>query len=101
MFRNLVLAGSALSTAAAGSFDWTMGNLTLNHAQNSYCGIDTYETRTYKGVLDGFIPTYTIDEHSHDVHGYVGYHIGQENIYVSFRGSESIQVSETLNHLVI
>lgn len=91
MFRNLLLAGSAMSAASASSFDWTMGNLTLNHAQNSYCDPTSYETRTYRGVLEGFVPTYTIDEENHDTHGYIGYHPGQQSIYVSFRGSESIQ----------
>lgn len=91
MLRNLLLAGSALGTVSAGSFDWNMGNLTLNHAQNAYCDPNTYETRNYRGVLDGFVATHTIDEENHDTHGYIGYHAGQQTIYVSFRGSESIQ----------
>jgi len=77
------------STFAA--FDWQMGNLTLNHAQNSYCDPATYQSRSYRGVLAGFVPMYTITDEPHDTHGYIGYHEGQKAIYVSFRGSESAQ----------
>jgi triacylglycerol lipase len=90
MYRNLFLAGSALGTVSAGSFDWTNGNITLNHAQNSYCDPNTYLTRTYRGFLEGFVPTYAIVEDKHDTRGYIGYHSEQQTIYVSFRGSESI-----------
>eukprot|EP00602_Paraphysomonas_sp_CaronLab_P007912 CAMPEP_0185035640 /NCGR_PEP_ID=MMETSP1103-20130426/27388_1 /TAXON_ID=36769 /ORGANISM="Paraphysomonas bandaiensis, Strain Caron Lab Isolate" /LENGTH=238 /DNA_ID=CAMNT_0027572823 /DNA_START=198 /DNA_END=914 /DNA_ORIENTATION=+ len=46
-------------------------------------------TRTYKGALQGFVPTYTIDDPEHDTHGYVGYYPTQGAIFVSFRGTES------------
>ena len=91
MLRNLVFAGSAFTAAMANSFDWTMANITLYHSQNTYCDPTSYEDRNYHGVLEGFVPTYTIDDDDHDTHGYVGYHTGQKNIYVAFRGSESIQ----------
>mmetsp|Transcript_15226 Transcript_15226/g.28672 ORF Transcript_15226/g.28672 Transcript_15226/m.28672 type:complete len:274 (-) Transcript_15226:324-1145(-) len=91
MFLKGLLAGTVLGSVSANSYDWSMGNITLYHSQNTYCDPDNYENRTYKDVLAGFIPTYTIYNGDHDVHGYVGYHSGQESIYVAFRGSESIQ----------
>jgi predicted lipase len=91
--RTALLAASVLSTStvSAGSYDWNMGNVTLYHSQNTYCSPDTYEDRNYKGVLEGFVPTYSIYDKDHDTRGYVGYHAGQETIYVAFRGSSSIQ----------
>lgn len=90
LFFLVIAVLSVLSTVNA-AFDWQMGNLTLNHAQNAYCNPSTYQTRTYKGLLSGFVPTYTILDAAHDTHGYIGYHQGQKAIYVSFRGSESAQ----------
>jgi len=85
-----VIALSVMSLTSA-SLDWQMTNLTLNHAQNTYCSPTTYQSRAYKGILAGFVPTYTINDTSKDTHGYIGYHEGQKAIYVSFRGSESAQ----------
>jgi hypothetical protein len=72
------------------AYDWTYGNLTLYHSESTYCSPSTYLTRTYKGPLQGFVPTYAIEDATHDTHGYIGYHAGQKAIYVAFRGSESI-----------
>lgn len=91
MFHRVFVATCLAASVSAASFDWTMGNLTLYHSQNSYCDVNSYETRVYKGLLEGFVPTFTINDPSHDTHGYIGYHAGQQTIYVSFRGSESIK----------
>jgi len=91
MFLKGLLAGVVLSSVSASSYDWSMGNVTLYHSQNAYCNPGKYESVTYKGVLDGFIPTYSIYDKAHDTRGYVGYHTGQKTIYVTFRGSSSIQ----------
>lgn len=40
--------------------------------------------------MAGFIPTFKINDTSHDTLGYVGYNHDQHAIYVSFRGSETI-----------
>ncbi len=88
LFVTIVLACLA---AQASAFDWTMGNLTLWHSQSTYCSPSTYMTRTYKGLLSGFVPTYAINDSAHDTHGYIGYNTAQQAIYVAFRGSESIQ----------
>jgi len=75
----------------ASTYDWTFGELSLWHSEASYCDPPSYLTRTYKGVLAGFIPVYAIYDKSHDTNGYIGYTPSQSTIYVSFRGSESIQ----------
>jgi len=89
-----VLCAFALSVSVSVSvsaYDWTYGNLTLWHSEAAYCDPDTYLTRTFKGVLEGFVATYAISDIVHDTHGYIGYHTGQKAIYVSFRGSESVR----------
>lgn len=92
MISKLLLATALASPAvSASSFDWKTGNVTLYHSQNTYCNVGNYETMTYEGMLEGFVPTYTINDPSHDTHGYIGYHEGQQTIYVAYRGSESIQ----------
>eukprot|EP00602_Paraphysomonas_sp_CaronLab_P007640 CAMPEP_0185024244 /NCGR_PEP_ID=MMETSP1103-20130426/7239_1 /TAXON_ID=36769 /ORGANISM="Paraphysomonas bandaiensis, Strain Caron Lab Isolate" /LENGTH=255 /DNA_ID=CAMNT_0027557163 /DNA_START=94 /DNA_END=861 /DNA_ORIENTATION=+ len=72
-------------------YDWTTGNLCLWHSEAAYCDPSSYLTRTWKGELSGFTPVYSINDTKHDTQGYVGYTSSQEAIYVSFRGSSSIQ----------
>lgn len=92
MIRHITVLFLAVTAyVSASTFDWTKANLTLNHAQNSYCDPASYTTRENKNVLAGFVTTYAIYDSDHDTNGYVGYHEGQQTIYVSFRGSESIQ----------
>jgi hypothetical protein len=86
----LILATSAISLGSA-AFDWTYANYSLWHSENAYCSPSTYLTRTNKGVLSGFVGTYHINDPSHDTEGYIGYNSAQSTIYVSFRGSETIQ----------
>lgn len=71
--------------------DRDLVNLALYHSQNAYCDPATYTTRTYKGVLEGFVPTHALYDKDHDTNGYIGYTSSQSRIYVSYRGSESIQ----------
>jgi hypothetical protein len=66
-------------------------NTALYHSENTYCDPASYLTRTYKGVLAGFVPTYKIYDKAHDTNGYIGYTASQNTIYVAFRGSESIR----------
>jgi len=86
-----ILALLTTSASVALAFDWTYGNYSLWHSENAYCDPSSYLTRTNKGVLTGFVGTYFIYDESHDTNGYVGYTSSQQTIYVSFRGSESIQ----------
>jgi hypothetical protein len=50
-----------------GSYDWPFGELSLWHSEATYCDPSTFLTRTYKGVLDGFVPVYHITEKSHGI----------------------------------
>jgi hypothetical protein len=88
---SVLSAATLVSSASAASFDWNFGTLSLWHSENSYCDPDSYLTRPYTGVLEGFVPTYAINDPPHDTHGVIGYTTSQSTIYVSFRGSESIQ----------
>ena len=85
------LLGSIVATVQASSFDWNYGTLALWHSENAYCSPETYTTRNNKGILEGFVATYAINDPSHDTHGVIGYTSNQSAIYVSFRGSASIQ----------
>jgi len=85
----LSIVGSVVMASA--SYDWDFGTLSLWHSEASYCDPPSYTNRTYKGVLAGFVPVYWIYDKSHDTNGYIGYTPSQSTIYVSFRGSETIQ----------
>lgn len=93
MFLGPVKLTLLLQLVALGSsaYDWAFGNYSLWHSENAYCSPETYITRTNKGYLAGFVGVYWINDPSHDTQGYIGYTPSQETIYVSFRGSESVQ----------
>lgn len=72
----LVLASISLASASivslnetrvqlVGSYDWTFGEISLWHSESTYCDPSSYLSRTYKGVLSGFVPVYHITEESH------------------------------------
>lgn len=63
LFINLINSQEYNATV----YDWTYGNLALWHSESSYCDPSSYLTRTYKGVLEGFIPTYAIYDKSHGI----------------------------------
>jgi hypothetical protein len=48
-----------------GSYDWGFCEISLWHSEATYCDPDSFVTRTYKGVLAGFVPVYRITEKSH------------------------------------
>jgi hypothetical protein len=79
------------TTHGMGGFDWTSGNISLYHSESAYCDPNSYLTRTYKGPLAGFVPTYSIYDAKYDTRGYIGYATSHSTIYVVFRGSSSIQ----------
>lgn len=88
---SVISTAALVSSASSSSFDWNFGTISLWHSENTYCEPSTYLTRPYKGALEGFVPTYAISDPPHDTHGVIGYTPSQKTIYVSFRGSESIQ----------
>lgn len=58
---------------------------------DAYCDYKTYLTRTYTGMSSGFTPVYSIEDNDHDTHGYIGYKASEGNIYVVYRGSQTIK----------
>ena len=46
--------------------------------------------QTFIGPSAGFVPYSTIDDSKYDTHGFIGYRVDDETIYVVFRGSEDI-----------
>lgn len=85
------------SVSAAGTFNWAEAMTALYHAETCYCEEDTYLYRTFAGPLSGFVATYHITNPRFDTAGYIGYHTGERNIYVSFRGSASLNNWITTN----
>jgi hypothetical protein len=91
-FISSVISLGLIGAASAASINMDSATLALWHSENAYCSPDTYLTRPNKAAtLDGFVPTYHIDDPLHDTEGYIGYNSKQSRIFVSFRGSESIQ----------
>ena len=58
----------------------------------AYCGVDSYMTQEYNGVLEGFVPSQVIYSGLFDdTEGFIGYLPSAFSIFVVFRGSHSIQ----------
>jgi hypothetical protein len=85
------------SVKAASSFNWPEATSSLHHAETTYCEEDTYLSRTFGGPLTGFVATYHITNPRLDTAGYIGYHAGEQTIYVTFRGTKSLNNWLTTN----
>ena len=71
-------------------FDLNLANTSLYLSSAAYCDPSTYMDQTYIGPSSGFVTYSTIDDSKYDTHGFIGYRIDDETIYVVFRGSEDI-----------
>jgi len=90
-FVFVCLFAAAAAEVSKGSLDMTAASNALWHSENAYCSPSTYLTRPNKAAaLNGFVPVYHINDAAHDTEGYVGYTPSQSTIYVSYRGSESM-----------
>ena len=89
MYLSFLLAAVPLVTAHA--YDWNIGNTSVWLSSTAYCPPETYLSRTYFGAAKGFVPTAHIQVDKDTTEGFVGYMSSQSLIYVSFRGSETIQ----------
>lgn len=87
---NIIFSFFALLPLVAG-YDWAKGNTSVWLSSIAYCPTDTYLTRSYVGAATGFVPTAHIQVEKDTTEGFVGYMPSQSLIYVSFRGSETIQ----------
>lgn len=91
MFKHLIAVFVAHSAIADASYDWKVGNTSVWLSSTVYCPPESYLTRTYVGAATGFVPTAHIQVQADTTEGFVGYMPSQGFIYVSFRGSETIQ----------
>lgn len=57
----------------------------------AYCDKDTYLTRTWLGPTAGFKATKVIYDRKTDTNGYVGYLASTKEIYVVYRGSQTLK----------
>jgi hypothetical protein len=71
--------------------DWKLSNTSVWLASTAYCPPDTYLTREYKGESIGFVPTHHISVKEDTTEGIVGYMPRMKTIFVSFRGSETVE----------
>ena len=66
--------------------------ISLELSQNAYCGHGHYLSHTYTGAASGFVATKSLYSGIwQDTEGFVGYLPSDSSIYVSFRGSLTIQ----------
>ena len=93
--RKLSSESADITTSA--TFNWNEAMSALYHAETCYCEEGTYMHRTFAGPLDGFVATYHISNPRFDTAGYIGHHSAEQVIYVSFRGSASLNNWLTTN----
>lgn len=84
------LAAALANVNVTATFDMTQGLRNVGLSAAAYCDPASYMTRSYKGNAAGFIATNTIVDSKTDTQGFIGYMPSTSQIYVVFRGSESI-----------
>jgi hypothetical protein len=86
----LIVVFAIFTCTFAKEYDMNNGMISVSLCAAAYCNPDQYLTHNFdKGVIAGFVPTYHIDG-DHDTQGFIGYLNSTKQIFVSFRGSESI-----------
>lgn len=91
MFKYLSLLCAIQAHFSAASYNWALGNTSVWLSSAAYCAPSSYLTKTYGGYSAGFVATNHIQVTKDTTEGFVGYMSSQNKIYVSFRGSETIQ----------
>lgn len=80
-----------LSTTVCKEFDWNTGYTAAYLSATTYCNTETFLTRAYNNnYADGFITTTVINNIVTDTQGFIGYIPNRCQIYVVFRGSQSL-----------
>jgi len=70
----------------------SQANISVMLAAEAHCGHDNIMENTWIGTATGFVPTMPIYSGIFlDAEGYIGYLPSDQSIYVSFRGSVSVQ----------
>lgn len=100
MLRNLwlcvvVLVVALLQVARAdvasqSAWNQTQAEISLWLSAAADCGWDKIQTHSFKGPTTGFVVTQVLHNPAKDTQGYVGYLPSDQSIYITFRGSESI-----------
>ena len=89
---NKAFTASLLVAATLAGYTDQQAKISLELSQNAYCGHGHYLTHTYTGAASGFVATKSIYSGIwKDTEGFVGYLPSDSSIYVSFRGSLTIQ----------
>lgn len=73
------------------SFSLSQANISAYLSAAAYCDKSTYSSRTFVGPTTGFKYTMTIYDSKTDTQGFMGVLPSDKSIYISFRGSSSIQ----------
>jgi predicted lipase len=84
------LTATLANVNVTSTFDMTQGLRSVGLSAAAYCDPSDYMTRSYKGNAAGFVATNTIVDSKTDTQGFIGYMASTSQIYVTFRGSESI-----------
>lgn len=77
--------------AVASSFDSSTNKMAYTLSAAAYCPTKNYTTQSLPSPAESFKMLSIIDDSRSDTQGFVGVNIGTKQIFVVFRGSESIQ----------
>lgn len=73
-------------------FDWAQAEIARQFSVIAYCGYKQYDTHVFTDALEGFEWYYTMySGWGDDTEGYMGYLPSDNSIWLSFKGSSSIQ----------
>lgn len=86
---------NAVQLPEAWVWNETDAYVSLHLSNYAYCGHDMYASLDWQGDTTGFVYTKTIYNPDKDTEGFVGYLPSDNAIYVSFRGSSSLENWET------
>jgi hypothetical protein len=76
---------------ASYTWDVNFANRTVWYSAAAYCDKDTYLTRTWVGLTAGFTATVMLYDKWTDTNGYIGYNTISQEIYIVYRGSDSVR----------
>lgn len=86
----VVLALTTNLIKAHSAWNQTQAEISLWLSAAADCGWDKIQAHKFKGPTTGFVVTEVLHNPKKDTQGYVGYLPSDSSIYVTFRGSESI-----------
>ena len=78
------------SVAGQNCFDLNTANTSVWLAGNAYCQAESYSSHVFKGASEGFRHMGTFIDQDTDMHGYYGYFSHTKQIWVVYRGTDSL-----------